>query len=254
MHFDEIQCLLQKSFPQNFSMEQRRNNLYQIFVPIFYDDGDMMDIFIQETENGCFRVCDCGMTLMRLSYTFDISTDRRKKILADILNETGAISEEGNIYIPSTQELLFENVMQLSQTITKILAMRYTAKKYVASMFYEDIDEYIMSSLTDFLPRKNYSPIKDHEEFGVDYFFQIKDRPPIFLFAIRGNEKALDSALSVLAFQKWNISFTSVAVHDNFSSLSVAAQKKITNVMDKQFFDYPSFENASQEYLTRLAG
>lgn len=253
MSFNEIHDLLKKSFRKSFSMERRRNRLYQIFIPIFHDDGDMMDIFVQEMDDG-LRVCDSGMTVMRLSYTFDISTDRRKKILADILSEAGAFMDEGNIYIPSSPELLFENVMQLSQTISKISALRYTSQKHVASLFYEDVENYILSSLKGFFPQKNYVPIKEHDEFSVDYFFPIKNKPPVFLFAIRGNEKALSSALAVLAFQKGNMNFTSIAVHDNFSRLKTSTQKKITNVMDKQFFDYSSFEDASPEYFSRLAG
>ncbi|MBR2215217.1 MAG: DUF1828 domain-containing protein [Selenomonadaceae bacterium] len=252
MNFNDIKSLLQNSFGNHFNIEQKRNHLYQIFVPIFYDDGDMMDIFIQDTGNE-LRVCDCGMTLMRLSYTFGISTEHRKKLLADILNADGAIMDNGNICIPSSPELLFENVMQISQTITKILALRYTSQRHVASLFYEDLDEYILSALKDFSPQKGYAPLKGREEYGVDYVFSIKNKPPVFLFGIRGNEKALSSALSVLAFQKENIAFTSVAVHDNLGDLSIVNQKKVTNAMDKQFYDYSSFEETSSEFLLRLA-
>ena len=36
---------LSKSFNNQFEIKEKRQNLYQILLPLFYPDGDMLDIF-----------------------------------------------------------------------------------------------------------------------------------------------------------------------------------------------------------------
>jgi hypothetical protein len=51
---------------------------------IYHEDGDMVDIFLENPPNGngdrLVRVCDHGMTLMRLSYSYDLDTPKKEEI------------------------------------------------------------------------------------------------------------------------------------------------------------------------------
>ena len=58
----------------NIDFREKRIGVYKVLVPFFYEDGDMYDIFIEEIpERNTIRISDYGLTLMKLSYSFDIS-------------------------------------------------------------------------------------------------------------------------------------------------------------------------------------
>ena len=72
--------LLQKQFGDFVRLEEKRPNIQQVYAPLYHEDGDMMDLFLDLpkdanlTEDKEIRISDHGMTLMRLSYGFDLDT------------------------------------------------------------------------------------------------------------------------------------------------------------------------------------
>lgn len=52
-----------------FDVYERRPGNYQLIIPICHEDGDMVDVYLQDSPKGTdyARICDFGMTLMRLS-------------------------------------------------------------------------------------------------------------------------------------------------------------------------------------------
>lgn len=251
MDKQEIGDVLSRSLHHSFQLEEKRNSLYQVFVPLYHDDGDMMDIYIRVEDDGTAIICDCAKTLMRLSYTFDLHTSRQEKLLDTIVRTNGADIQNGNIFIRSTANLLFENIMQMSQIIAQIDAMRFSKRHNVKNLFYEDMSDYIETDLKRFHPQKNIQPIRSRDDLVVDYALDISDRP-LYLFGILGNEKALSSVISILSFQQAQLPFTSIAVHADYKSLSQTTQKKIMNAADKQFFDLDSFQGTIESFLSRF--
>lgn len=250
MNMQDIGDILSRSLNNSFHLEEKRNNLYQIFVPLFHDDGDMMDIYIQPNNDGTITICDYGNTLMRLSYTFEINSARREKILNSIISDNGGYLDDGNICIKTTPNLLFENVMQLSQIISQVDGMKLSRHRSVKSVFYDDMDEYIENNLQSFHPQKNILPIPSRDDLTVDYGLTVNNKP-FFLFGILGNEKALSSVISILSFQQEKIPFTSIAIHSSYKDLSQMTQKKIMNAADKQFFDLNSFYETAVSFFER---
>ena len=57
----------------------------------------MVDIYFQDSPkgDGYIRICDFGMTLMRLSYTYDVNTDARQRIFDSILINNGINNDNG---------------------------------------------------------------------------------------------------------------------------------------------------------------
>ncbi|MCX5873213.1 MAG: DUF1828 domain-containing protein, partial [Deltaproteobacteria bacterium] len=81
--------LLKEQFNSQVLFRERRPGIIQLIAPLYHEDGDMVDIFL-ETINGDqekIRVCDHGMTLMRLSYNFDLDTPNKERIFQRILSE-----------------------------------------------------------------------------------------------------------------------------------------------------------------------
>jgi hypothetical protein len=72
-----------------FRVLERRPGVIQVLAPPFHEDGDMVDIFLDEARNGTskLRVSDHGMALMRLTYSYDLDTENKQRIFSRILSE-----------------------------------------------------------------------------------------------------------------------------------------------------------------------
>lgn len=246
-----LQEILQQNFHKHFSLEQRRNNLYQVFVPIFYPDGDMMDIFIRVNDDGSIILCDCGLSLMRLSYTMDTISAHRSKLLNDIIKSFGAYDNDGEICLTTTKEMLFNNIMQFSQVVNKVVSMELLKTENVDNLFYENAREYICKTFGDtYKLEHNFVPCKESPELVVDYAISGSNATkPIYLFAAQGSTKALNSVIAILKLQKLGKDFFSVVLHNDYSKLSKKDQKNVMSVADKLFYDLPSFMDAGPKYV-----
>ena len=74
--------LLKEQFNHQVAFRERRPGILQLIAPLYHDDGDMMDIFLEATngKQERIRICDHGMTLMRLSYSFELDTPNKERI------------------------------------------------------------------------------------------------------------------------------------------------------------------------------
>ena len=56
----------------------------------------MVDIYLQDSPMGerYIRISDFGMALMRLSYTYDVNTDARRRIFESILINNGVFNDD----------------------------------------------------------------------------------------------------------------------------------------------------------------
>ncbi len=76
--------LLKSQFNNRIGFRQKRPGITQLILPIYYEDGDMVDIFLEHTEGDLpgnkIKICDFGMALMRLSYSYDIDTPKKEEI------------------------------------------------------------------------------------------------------------------------------------------------------------------------------
>ena len=110
-----------------FDFYERRPGKYQLIVPILHEDGDMVDIYVQDSPKGedYIRICDFGMTLMRLSYTYDVNTDARRRVLDSILINNSVNDDAGNLYLDTHVNMLYENVLRFAGCIQKICNMSH---------------------------------------------------------------------------------------------------------------------------------
>ena len=122
-----LTAILKASFNNQIDIVPQKENLLQLFVPIFYPDGDMVDIFIRTDSHDAnmIEICDCGLTLMRLSYTFDINSPTRERLLLSIISQAGAtLDENGSIRLKSPINDILSSSMKFSQIITEVSNMK----------------------------------------------------------------------------------------------------------------------------------
>lgn len=234
---------LKEHFNDHVAFRRRRSNLLQIMVPIYHEDGDMVDIYLDESGPSAPTVTDLGKTIMRLSYEYDLDTENKRRIFRQIVMEHGLEEDDGVLSLASQPAELYSSVLHLAYAAAKIGAMRYFGREVVASLFYEQLEEYIDAELSHFGPRKNYVPIPDRDDLETDYAFVDAGPVPVFLFAVKDSNKSRLAALSFLEYQRANLLYRGYVVHEDFASLPEKDRTRITSAADKQFTDLSDFKS-----------
>ncbi len=235
------------------AFRERRPGVLQVLAPLFHEDGDMVDIFLDEPVNGSgkVRIGDHGLTLMRLSYAYDLDTENKQRIFNRILSENRIQEQDGRLYIEAEPERLYPALLQFAQTVAKVSSMQYYKREVIQNLFYEQLAEFVEEKLAGYNPRRNMMPIPDHDEYEVDYQFDIGPRP-LFLFGVKDNDKARLATISCLEFQRRRIPFKGVMVHQDFeSAITKKDRTRITSASDKQFPSLDDFRENGPQFFER---
>jgi len=242
------------SITLSISYREKREGLFKILVPFFHEDGDMYDIFLQESPVASrkLRICDKGLTLMKLSYTFDIDTPKKESILHNIIHQNHCDITDGEVYLDCTVEQFEYAIYQYAQTISKIMNTEILTRETIRSMFTDNLRQnlYEASSRLNVKLSENVSPLSD-ASLRADYSLENHGKI-IYLFGINSDTKASKAIISCLQFQKARIPHNSLAIHENFENLSAFNRTQITNAVDKQFTSLSVFKEEQNQYFDRI--
>ncbi len=245
--------LLKEQFNGHVAFRERRPGVVQVLAPLFHEDGDMVDIFIDEPRNGSnrVRISDHGMTLMRLTYSYDLDTENKQRIFNRILAENQISEQDGRLFLDAEPERLYPAILQFAQTVAKVSSMRFFKREVIQSLFYEQLAEFIEERLGEYGPRSRVLPVPDHDEYEVDYQFDAGPRA-LYLFGVKDDDKARLATISCLEFQRRKLPFKSVMVHQDFEAgLSRRDRVRITSAADKQFTSLDDFRENGVQFLER---
>lgn len=246
---------LKSGFCKDITFQEKRPGVLQVFAPIFHEDGDMIDLFIDSPKigEGSTKVSDHGLTLMKLSYDFDLDTENKRRLLARILDENGISERNGELFIETQPNSVLPAFLQMAQTVAKVTNLQYLKRQLIQSLFYEQLNGFVRLSLEKFSPIPDYQPLIERPDLEVDWRLRAGNKE-VYLYGIKDGAKARLAAVSCLEFQRRNIPFTSVVIHENFESgLSKRDQSIITNAADKQFTSLDSFRANAAQFLEREA-
>ena len=253
MDINRIRTSLSGRMADGFDIYRRREDGYQLVVPICHEDGDMVDMYLQDSPRGeaYIRICDFGMALMRLSYSYDLETETRQRIFDDILINNRVENDGGTLWIDVPVRRLYEGVMQFAGCVQKVCNMRYWARETVRSAFYDDLSDYITSNLQPYSPAASQTPMPNAEVFSVDWTLTNKKRD-FYLFGVLGNDKAKNVAITLLEFQKASLPFISLVVHQDMEGLGRRERQYLTRNADRQYPLLDDFKESVVADLRRL--
>ena len=254
MDIESVRASLASRLTTGFDFYEHRPGKHQLIIPIHHEDGDMVDIYLIESPkgDGWARICDFGMALMRLSYTYDINTDAKRRIFDSILINNGVGNDDGNLHLDVEASRLNEGVLQFAGCVQKVCNMRYWSREIVRSAFYDDLRECITSDLAGFAPVADLAPLADYP-VGVDWALTCEKRD-FYVFGVRGNEKAKNVAIALLEFEKAQLPFISLVVHEDIEELGRRERTYLTRNADTQYPVLADFRERGAGDIRRLAG
>ena len=253
MNIDSVRESLGRRVADGFDVYERRPGDYQLIVPILHEDGDMVDVYLLDSPlgEGHVRVTDFGLTLMRLSYTFDVNTAARQRIFDSIVINSGVSENGGALHLDAPIDRLYEGVLQFAGCVQKVCNMRYWSRETVRSAFYDDLAGHVTEALGEFSPVRDRFPI-DGYPISVDWRLACNDRP-FYLFGVLGNDKAKNVAIALLEFQKADLPFTSLVVHEDMEELGRRERLYLTKNADAQYPVLADFVERGAQDIHRLA-
>ena len=254
MDINSVRALLNRHTSPGFDIYERRAGNYRLIVPIRHEDGDMLDVYLQTSPDreDRIRICDFGLTLMRISYTYEINTNARQRIFDSILINNNVQNEDGNLYLDSAPEMLYENILQFAGCLQKLCNMRYWSRGIIRSAFYDDLKDYITAELLPFSPEAELCPLADYPLISVDWSLS-HNRRNFYIYGVRGNDKAKTAAISLLELQKANLPFISLVVHEDMEGLGRRERLYLTRNADKQYPGLNDFREKGFEDINRFA-
>lgn len=235
-----------KKMVGTIDFREKRVGVYKVLAPFFYEDGDMYDIFIEELGQDRIRISDYGLTLMKLSYTFDIDTKRKKEVLDTIIMQNRAKVDNGAICLDIYPHQFAVGISQFAQVVAKITNMDIISHEMQKAMFPEMLHTFVAEALKGFDVTENFVPTDD-QQLIVDY--KIEAPRPIFLYGVGEDAKASKVVISCLTFKNQGIPFRSLIVYENMDRLSRFNRAQLTNVAQKQYYTLDGFREHGLSYI-----
>ena len=254
MNLEKIRASIGHDMSGGLNFYERRPGIHQVIIPIFHEDGDMVDIYVHDSPMGdeYVRICDFGMTLMRLSYTFDVSTPTRERILESVLINNGVKRGDDGLYLDAPIGVVYQSMLQFAGCVQKVCNMRYWSRETVRSAFYDDLNEYVASEMKRFSPVQNHAPLVGNDILSVDWFLQHNGRD-LYVFGVRGNDRAKDVTIILLEFQKAGLLFVSLVAHEDMDELGKREKRYLTDNADLQYSTLGAFREKGVSDILRVA-
>ena len=248
-----LQKNISEGFHKNIFLKEKRPNLYQVFLPFYYPDGDMIEIFLEvSANNNIIIIQDMGMTLMRLSYNFDLNSKNKKKVFNEILNNYQMEESEGSLKIIAPCDEIFSYLMQFIQVIIKISDLEFLKRETVKNLFYEYFEKFITVDLEKFNPIKEFYPAFDtKKQYPTPYAIPIKNKEHFCIYPIASDDKCNESIITIQHYELHNFRPETLAVFENQESIGRKPLAKLSNVVGKQFSALQGNERRIEEYFEK---
>ena len=245
---------LQERFVTSFDFYERRPGQFQVILPIQHEDGDMVELYLVDSPFGdrYIRICDFGLSLMRLSYTYDVSTVARQRIFDSILINNGISNDNANLYIDSRIESVYESILQFAGCVLKVCNLRYWHREATQNVFYQDLAAFVSEELIEFEPLQDQAPLAEYPIISVDWTLRWRQRM-FYLFGVSSNDKAKSVSICLLELHKAHVNFISLVVHQDIERLGQRDRLHLTQSADIEYVQLDDFRQKASSDLRRVA-
>lgn len=247
-----------EGFDKHIGIEMVKAWTFQIFLPYYHEDWDMVDIFIQQIWKE-FVLTDFWQTMMRLSYYTEIDNATRKKIFNTILATYNIRYDNGKLSIKIDDlENTVAYVMEMIAAITKISDISYVKQERIKTMFYEYFDTFMTKELPEMLknelPDSNIKVVKEYKpefdkkwQYVAPYAILTKDMPILF-FPVLNDDRCQEAVITLLSYKNEHLDNKSIAIFNSLDDVSTKNAWRLMDLVDRPLSTFDTNKEKIIEY------
>lgn len=211
---------------------------YRVFTPFQFDDGDHLSIVLKQAGQQ-WQLSDEAHTYMHITYDIDeqdLHRGTRQTIIDNALSMYQVEDHDGELVLDIENGQFGNALYSFVQALLKITDVSYLSRERVRSTFIEDF----RALFTEAVPEDRrifdwHDPQRDGKGlYKVDCHVNDLERP-LFVHALSNDDKTRDATIALQQFERWGLSFQSLAIFQEQESIGRSVLARYSNVGGKQF-------------------
>jgi hypothetical protein len=228
---------------------------YRVFTPFLFEDGDHLAIVLKR-ENSAWSLSDEGHTYMHLTYDLDekdLHRGNRQKIITNALSVFQVEDRNGELMLTVRDNQFGDALFSFIQALMKIADVSFFTRERVRSTFLEDFRELLATIVPE--SRREFDWKDPHHDpqgmYSVDCRVNGMQRP-LFVFALPNDDRARDTTIALLQFEKWGLVHRSLGVFEDQESINRKVLARFSDVCEKQFSSLETNRDRIERYLNEV--
>ncbi len=226
---------------------------YRVLTPFQFDDGDHLVVVLRR-DGASWQLSDEGHTLMHLTYSIDdadLHRGTRRRIIDAALAGFFMEDREGELVLPVPGEQYGDALFNFVQGLLRISDVSYLSREYARSTFLEDLRSLLRESIpSDRLTFDWHDPRDPGGKYVADARIDRPAGTPKTVFALANDDRVRDATITLLQFEKWQLSHEAVAIFEDQESINRKVLARLSDVCDKQFSSLASNRDRIPRYLS----